>query len=243
MSLLFTFLKQHCRFEVGLFDTPNPNSHTSDVTTKEHSQLARELSAASHVLLQNEENVLPISVDGPKKIALIGQAARRPIVAGGGSGRVIPKHVVSPHEGVMSYLGIIDEYPVSVECPSSAVVVNMTIGQGCWPSLPVDNIENCARECANDVNCLYYGFKNYDDYAWCTLYPTDYLIQATTDDVMLGTCTKSEPRPTWQCNADKICVATTNGADLDGQLIRIFFHCGNLLHQMYSFHSCLKIGC
>lgn len=200
---------------MGLFDNPNHNSHTNDVTTAAHSQLAKELSAASHVLLQNDGNVLPLSTDKPKKIALIGKAVRRPIVGGGGSGRVISKHVVSPYEGIMSYLGIQDNYPEIVDC-SAAVAVNMTIGQNCWPSLPADSLEHCASECANDPSCHFYGFRDSGDYAKCVLYPTDYLIQETTDGAVLGSCSKLEPGPIWQCNKDDICVAAYNGEDIEG---------------------------
>jgi beta-glucosidase len=60
----------------------NPNSHTSDVTSEEHNTLARKISAASQVLLKNEDNLLPLSKDTSKKIALIGKSARSPITYG-----------------------------------------------------------------------------------------------------------------------------------------------------------------
>jgi beta-glucosidase len=205
-------------FEVGMFDTPNPNSNTNDVTTDAHSQLARELSAASHVLLQNKGDLLPLDAQNkgspPLKLALIGRPARNPIVSGGGSGRVVPKHVVSPYEGIMARLGIEDAYPVAVDCPASGVRTNMTIAQGCWPSVPASSVEDCAKQCANDLACYFYSYKSHaEGYAWCTLYPTDYMLEATEDGTMVGNCNKLAPEPVWQCNKDNICVATVDGSD------------------------------
>ena len=85
--------------------------------------------------------------------------------------------------------------------------------------MPVDSVEDCAAECANDSNCFYYGFKDHDgEYAWCTLYPTDYLITSTADGSMLGSCVKTEPAPVWQCNKDGVCVAAYSGEDLKGNI-------------------------
>ncbi len=75
-------------FQLGLFDKPNPHSSTNDVTTAEHTSLARELSAQSHVLLKNDGDILPLRRDAPLKIALVGHHARAPITGGGGSGSV-----------------------------------------------------------------------------------------------------------------------------------------------------------
>lgn len=238
--------KYNCvrRFEMGLFDTRNPNSHTSDVTSPEHTDLAKDLSAASHVLLKNDKDVLPLSSTAPQKIALIGQAVRQPIVSGGGSGRVIPKHVVTPYEGILSYLGITDQYPVSVKCSPSAAVVNMTIAQGCWPSIPVNSLEDCALECAHDANCHYYGYKNHnDEYAWCTLYPTDYMMESGADGTVLGSCTKVEGPPQWQCNENNVCVATADGSDLDGIDHSMLIISSSIIYSVkFPACSCCQVG-
>lgn len=70
-------------FQVGLFDKPNLNADEAIVTSPEHNELARKLSAASHVVLKNENSLLPLLVNkGPMKIVLVGSAARAPIIAG-----------------------------------------------------------------------------------------------------------------------------------------------------------------
>ena len=66
-------------FQIGLFDDTNPNSLSNNVTSSEHSNLSRQLSAASHVLLKNDNNILPLSTERPLKIAMFGLAAREPV--------------------------------------------------------------------------------------------------------------------------------------------------------------------
>ncbi|EDQ89527.1 uncharacterized protein MONBRDRAFT_32335 [Monosiga brevicollis MX1] len=84
-------------FSVGLFDRPNNNSITANVTSDAHNAVARELSAASHVLLKNEGDLLPLDRSSVKTIAVIGaQAATNTIVHGGGSGQVYPPYVITP---------------------------------------------------------------------------------------------------------------------------------------------------
>merc|ERR1711998_343634 len=72
-------------FAMGLFDTENPNTQDNDVTTDEHNKLARDLAAASTVLLKND-GILPISDANSKSIVVVGDQAKNPIVHGGGSG-------------------------------------------------------------------------------------------------------------------------------------------------------------
>jgi len=79
---------------VGALDTPNPNSIDSDVTSAAHYALARKLAAASCVLLQNKDGILPLS--NRTRIALLGYAGNDGNIFGGsGSGRVVPKKVTS----------------------------------------------------------------------------------------------------------------------------------------------------
>jgi beta-glucosidase len=115
-------------FEVGLFDSNNTNTLANDVRSEESTKAAREIAAASHVLLKNEGFILPLSATaGPLKIALFGGAARAPIVAGGGSGSVFPSHVVSPYEGILKALGIEDAYPVEVTCDPSSYLTDVKV--------------------------------------------------------------------------------------------------------------------
>ncbi|MFD5257389.1 beta-glucosidase [Streptomyces bobili] len=56
------------------------------------------------VLLHNERAVLPLPLDGVRRIAVIGELADHPRIQGGGSAEVCPAEVVSPLEGLRSVL-------------------------------------------------------------------------------------------------------------------------------------------
>jgi len=93
---------------------------TSSVTGPRHAALARHLAAESVVLLQNKDNVLPLvgSSANVRTIAIVGAAsvaepynphgqgqgqgdwAQGDYYAGGGSGHVVPGHVVKPLDGL-----------------------------------------------------------------------------------------------------------------------------------------------
>jgi beta-glucosidase len=94
-------------FTMGLFDHPNFNSRASNVTSVEHNDLARKLSAASTVLLKNSNTggskapPLPLQKQG-QKIAFIGRASDNCFTHSGGSGSVQPSRVVTPMQGAMS---------------------------------------------------------------------------------------------------------------------------------------------
>jgi len=90
-------------FTAGLFDRPAPNASAihNNVTSDAHNALARQFAAASTVLLQNNNGLLPLSSTTPKKIAVIGDACSvSPIVHGDGSGQVSPPYVITVLQGV-----------------------------------------------------------------------------------------------------------------------------------------------
>lgn len=94
-------------YAVGVMEegvTPTGNLQVN-VTSEEHNELARYLSASAHTLLQNTDNILPITATG-KTIAVIGDdASLAPVIAGGGSGHVIAPYVISPLEGIQTRVG------------------------------------------------------------------------------------------------------------------------------------------
>uniref|UniRef100_A0A7R9TBI4 Probable beta-glucosidase G n=1 Tax=Prasinoderma coloniale TaxID=156133 RepID=A0A7R9TBI4_9VIRI len=88
-------------YAIGLMDAPPrpPGSVHANVTTPEHAELARNVSAASLVLLTNERKALPLRA--AQRVAVIGDAAHNaPIVVGGGSGRVQPPYVATHLQGI-----------------------------------------------------------------------------------------------------------------------------------------------
>lgn len=96
-------------FQMGLFDHPNFNSRANNVTSVEHNDLARKLSAASTVLLKNANSAskvapLPLQKQG-QKIALIGRASDNCFTHSGGSGSVEPSRIVTPLQGALQKVG------------------------------------------------------------------------------------------------------------------------------------------
>lgn len=114
-------------YRFGVFDTPNPNVHTANVTTVAHNQLARALSAEGTVLLKNDASaapnadadanvdavasggvgggaqggLLPLTWKGMRGVAVIGADGHDdPQCCGTGSGAVAPPYVVTPFQGI-----------------------------------------------------------------------------------------------------------------------------------------------
>ncbi|MBW3086980.1 Thermostable beta-glucosidase B [Austwickia sp. TVS 96-490-7B] len=86
-------------FTAGLFDKKPTGSPDAPVSTPEHAQVARQVATDSMVLMKNDD-VLPLS-SAVKKIAVIGSAAGRDVIAsGGGSAHVVADRVVTPLQGI-----------------------------------------------------------------------------------------------------------------------------------------------
>lgn len=81
-------------------------------------ELLRRAAAETVVLLQNERDILPISVDsGIKRIAVIGSSARLCMTTGGGSASLASLFEVSPLQGIKAAAeehGIVVDYHVGV---------------------------------------------------------------------------------------------------------------------------------
>lgn len=65
-----------------------------------HHELAKDIAAASMVLLKNEDNILPVSKK--KKIALIGEMARSPRYQGAGSSNINPTKITNAFEAFIN---------------------------------------------------------------------------------------------------------------------------------------------
>jgi beta-glucosidase len=88
-------------FKFGIFANAaqwNASNHKVDVTSAEHSAIARQISAASSVLLKNDGNILPLKLG--TKLAVINVEAAKPTVHGGGSGSVSPTYTIAPLDAI-----------------------------------------------------------------------------------------------------------------------------------------------
>ena len=92
-------------YTIGLFDKADevPGDPLADVTSDEHSALAREIAGKSIVLLKNSKALLPIDKKQLKRVAVFGDETT---VSGEGSGHVTPRHghSVTATEGISSAL-------------------------------------------------------------------------------------------------------------------------------------------
>ena len=70
-----------------------------------HFAAARHIGEEGIVLLQNNNNVLPIDLDKVKKIAVIGENAVKMMTVGGGSSSLKVKHEFSPLDGIRTRFG------------------------------------------------------------------------------------------------------------------------------------------
>jgi beta-glucosidase len=88
-------------YSIGLFDTTDDakGDPLADVTSKEHTLLAREVAGKSFVILKNEKGLLPLN---KLKTRLIGVFGDEDTVSGGGSGHVNPgpKRIITPLNGI-----------------------------------------------------------------------------------------------------------------------------------------------
>ncbi|WP_037675872.1 beta-glucosidase [Streptomyces griseus] len=94
---------------VGRLDEPGPASvptapPVSTAPTPEEFRLLREVAARGTVLLRDEADLLPLTSDGIRSVALIGPNAVAPYLQGGGSAYVPAVRTVSYEEGLRAAL-------------------------------------------------------------------------------------------------------------------------------------------
>ena len=92
-------------FQVGVFDTANPNSIKNNVSTPASMAVARALCENATVLLKNAGGLLPLTAATVKKLVLVGSDALTPTTGGGGSGSVSPSYVPSPLAAIRGRFG------------------------------------------------------------------------------------------------------------------------------------------
>ena len=90
--------------KAGAFEDPLDRPERA-VDKAEHRALARQAAAEGMVLLKNEGNVLPLSTDKIKSLAIIGPNARVARIMGGGSSHVNPHYAVTPFDGIVNRVG------------------------------------------------------------------------------------------------------------------------------------------
>lgn len=83
----------------------NRNKPFGSLCSEAHYDAARRIGEAGVVLLQNNNNVLPIDLNKTKRIAVIGENAIKMMTVGGGSSSLKAQHEISPLEGIRNKVG------------------------------------------------------------------------------------------------------------------------------------------
>lgn len=83
----------------------NPEKPFGSLNSPEHLAAARQIAGEGIVLLKNEGNLLPLKLDGKKKIAVVGENAIKMMTVGGGSSSLKARREVSPLEGLKQRAG------------------------------------------------------------------------------------------------------------------------------------------
>ena len=83
----------------------NPHKPFGSLGSPEHGQAGRKIAEEGIVLLQNNNNVLPIDLNKAKRIAVIGENAIKMMTVGGGSSSLKVKYEISPLDGLKNRVG------------------------------------------------------------------------------------------------------------------------------------------
>ena len=83
----------------------DPHKPFGSLGSPEHGQAGRKIAEEGIVLLQNNNNVLPIDLNKAKKIAVVGENAIKMMTVGGGSSSLKVKYEISPLDGLKARAG------------------------------------------------------------------------------------------------------------------------------------------
>ncbi len=113
-------------FRVGLFDQKTPES-IKIIDDPAHQQIAQDVAEESMVLLKNENQILPLSLDNVKKLAILGPNADKSFgkMFQGGSSAAVPSKFITPYMGIVDYTK--DKVEI-VNAPEDADAVILVVG-------------------------------------------------------------------------------------------------------------------
>jgi beta-glucosidase len=90
---------------LSFLTTMDKNRPWGSFGTEEHALAGRKIAEEGIVLLQNNNNILPINLATTKRIAVIGENAIKMMTVGGGSSSLKAKYEISPLEGLQKRIG------------------------------------------------------------------------------------------------------------------------------------------
>jgi beta-glucosidase len=90
---------------LAFLTTMNKNRPFGSFGTEEHAKAGLKIAEEGIVLLQNNNNILPINLSKNKKIAVIGENAIKMMTVGGGSSSLKARYEITPLEGLKKRIG------------------------------------------------------------------------------------------------------------------------------------------
>ncbi|OXA75506.1 beta-glucosidase [Flavobacterium aquidurense] len=90
---------------LSFLTTMDKNRPFGSFGTEEHAQAGLKIAEEGIVLLQNNNNILPINLSKTKKIAVIGENAIKMMTVGGGSSSLKARYEITPLEGLKKRIG------------------------------------------------------------------------------------------------------------------------------------------
>jgi beta-glucosidase len=105
-ALLNDSVRRILRTTLKFITKEDPQNYTSElIGCKEHVSLAREVAEKSMVLLKNQDNVLPFSIENTNSLAVVGVLADLKNTGDHGSSHVRQKNVITPLRGIKNQIG------------------------------------------------------------------------------------------------------------------------------------------
>ena len=135
-----------------------------------HYEAARQIAKQGIVLLQNRGNVLPIRVDGTKKVLVVGENAIKMMTVGGGSSSLKAQHEISPLQGLQERLAgkVQVEYARGYVGDATGSYNGVTTGQNLKDDRSADELIAEAVSKAKDADyVIIFGGLNKSDYQDC----------------------------------------------------------------------------
>ncbi|CAD5347118.1 glycoside hydrolase family 3 C-terminal domain-containing protein [Flavobacterium bizetiae] len=90
---------------LSFLTTMDRNRPFGSFGTQEHADAGRKIAEEGIVLLQNNNNILPINLSKTKKIVVIGENAIKMMTVGGGSSSLKARYEITPLEGLKKRIG------------------------------------------------------------------------------------------------------------------------------------------
>ncbi|KAA0154145.1 hypothetical protein FNF29_02765 [Cafeteria roenbergensis] len=136
---------------LDLVDRPPTGNLSANATSAAHNKLARTLAVNGTVLLKNDKKTLPVSKQGLRSVAVIGDLST---VTGGGSGHVIPPYVVDSLQGVSDALN--GRFPRPANC---TLLKGVDFYQPGNPSVSATSAQDCCAQCTANSGCNAFAYE------------------------------------------------------------------------------------